>query len=377
MQTARYNLVVDGQFGSTGKGLIAGYLAWKYRPEILGTTNGPNSGHTCVDVVGSEARSFVAKALPSPAILNAWYDDYNPLVVVGPSASFHLNRMLEEITACNLNPENLWIHKRAGVVTQAHREAEASPETGTKHLASTGQGGGAFLADKIMRRPGLKLAGDYEELKDYIGNNTNIQAIFLMNRLKNGATALHEGSQGFSLDINHGHSYPQCTSRQCTSAQCVADMGIAMKCIGDIYMVIRPYPIRVGNVVEDGKTVGFSGGHYPDQQEIDWQIVGTSAGMPQDEIDALNKRELTTVTKRLRRVFTFSEIQLREAAAINGATKIALNFSNYLDYNVYGVNTITGLTPKVFQFIERVEKVSGVKVALVGTGPRVDQVVEL
>ncbi len=192
---------------------------------------------------------------------------------------------------------------------------------------------------------------------------------------QHGYTILHEGAQGFSLDITHGQSYPQCTSRGTTAIQNMADMGISPKDLGDVCLVIRPYPIRVGNLIIDGKQEGHSGGCYQDQKEITWEEVGRESGMPADEIESLNKRELTTVTKRLRRVFTFSETQLRQAALVNGATQIALNFANYIDYAVRGINDYSKLTQKVKDFIIKVENITGLPVTIIGTGPQIDHVI--
>jgi adenylosuccinate synthase len=378
VQHRKINLVVDGQFGSCGKGAIAGYLAWKHRPGVLSTTNMANAGHTVVDVDG---KKHIAKALPSPAILGTWYPYYQPRVVVGAGAAFGVEQLYEEAAACGLcDSTRLLIHPRAGVITAEQKQRENSLNGGTKHIASTMQGCGAFASDKIMRKPGLTLARDVQSLNGHVAPIDGFEKplpLVMMNLMRNGTTILHEGSQGFSLDINHGCAYPACTSRQCTALQSVADLGINHTFIGDVYLVIRPYPIRVGNVVENGQTVGHSGGWYPDQEEIDWKRVAFEAGMPPTEADGLYTRELTTVTKRLRRVATFSPMQLELATRINGATRIALNFSNYLDWSVYGVNTADRLTQPVRDFIHRVEDIAQIPVTLVGTGPALNHVVEL
>jgi adenylosuccinate synthase len=118
--------------------------------------------------------------------------------------------------------------------------------------------------------------------------------------------------------------------------------------------------------VEDGQTVGYSGDCYDDQQEMTWEEVGKLCGAPQDTF----KGELTTVTKRLRRVFSFSEKQILDAVAINGATDIALNFANYIDWGCFGTNDPDSLPAKVTDFIKKLEDLTGIKVSIVGTGPR-------
>lgn len=395
MQRGKFNIVVDGQWGSCGKGLISTALADKHTPDIVSTTNMPNAGHTAIDnSTLPEKPPFVGKVLPTPAVLNKWrafgepaptagQQPYAPFVVIGPSAAFHVKRLLEEIELCGVNG-NIYIHPRAGVVTQVHQELEAQSSGGTKHIASTMQGCGAFLSDKIMRKADLKLARDLVPEMTDISNFARIASNYidvdtlkalsmprlLMMMMESGLTILHEGSQGFSLCINHGSHYPFCTSRSTTALQNAADMGIPPKHVGKVYLVIRPYPIRVGNVVEDGKTVGYSGDCYPDHKEISWTEVATAAGAPPE----VTKGELTTVTKRLRRVFTFSEQQLVEAAAVNGATDIVLNFANYIDWSCFGVNDPNRLSKKIFDFIDRIKDICGLPVTIVGTGPRNDHV---
>lgn len=395
MQQRKFNVVTDGQYGSCGKGLVASTLAWKHRPEILSNTNMANAGHVAV---WTDGQKFTAKALPSPAMLRQWTmgqaDAYKPHVIVGASAAFNLDQLIAEMDLCGVQ-DHLSIHPRAGVITTEHRIAEAGDgESSTKHLASTMQGCGTFLADKVLRKKDLRLARDYTELKrlmtDYMARKLDLptadQASLLglglpelLHTLMNqhGFTILHEGSQGFSLDVNHGSHYPQCTSRGTTAMQNMADMGISPRDLGDVYLVIRPYPIRVGNIQVEGKQIGYSGDCYEDQHEVSWQQVADEAGMPQEEAAKLLTSELTTVTKRLRRVFTFSDRQLKEAALVNGATRVALNFANYIDWNVSGVNEYNKLTPKVKDFIRKVEDITKLPVTIIGTGPRVDQVVML
>lgn len=366
MQRQKFNVVTDGQWGSCGKGLISTALAFKHEPEIISTTNMANAGHTAVNDHGD---AFIAKAVPSCAAINKWnHTGYRPKIFIGATAAFHLDRLLEEIEECKLH-DKIMIHERAGVITNAHKELEIDSSQGTKHIASTMQGCGAFLAEKVMRRKELKLAKDYEQLSNYMATkllNNNSIPIALSALLDAGQTILHEGSQGFSLDISHGSHYPQCTSRSTTAVQNLADIGLSSQRMGEVYLVIRPYPIRVGNVIENGELVGHSGGVYEGQQEISWDDVAKSAGAPPEVM----KGELTTVTKRLRRVFTFSEQQLNDAVTVNGATQIALNFANYIDWSCFGINDFDSLPNKVKQFINKLEDISQIPVTIVGTGPQ-------
>lgn len=359
LQRGRFNVVVDGQFGSTGKGKIAAYLARTNRPKFISTTNGPNAGHVAV----SGDRQFLSKILPASAIHDAEMGGATTYII-GAGAIFFVDRLLEEIKLTGVPRSRVWIHERAMVVTPEHKAIEQSA---TKHLASTMQGTAAAVVDKIMRKEGVKLARDYPELSDMIFKDHMASRLF--DELKTGAVIMHEGSQGFSLGINHGHSYPTCTSRECSSTQMLADMGLPAKSMGNVILVIRPYPIRVGNVVENGVQLGYSGDVYPDQKEITWAQVASEAGAPEE----VTKGELTTVTKRLRRVFTFSMEQLKQAVRVNGVTHIALNFANYIDWKCFGmggdIDAYNALPTKVKQFVSRIENELGVPVPLIGTGP--------
>lgn len=371
MKSGKFNVVTDGQFGSTGKGLVSSYLTMEYEPEILSSTNMSNAGHTAVFTNGDK---FISKILPTGAVLKKWCGDSHT-IFIGPTAGFTIEQLQKEMDECQISHGNLIIHPRAGVITNKHKEMEAGGG-GTKHLASTMQGCGAMIAEKVMRGQDVALARDYPALDQYIERHN--WSANIMDRLNAGQTMLHDGSQGFSLDINHGHSYPFCTSRQTTATQYIADMGLPADVMGDIYLVIRPYPIRVGNVVEDGNTVGYSGDWYDDQEELTWKQVAESCGAPESIADG----ERTTVTGRIRRVATFSEKQLKQAILVNGCDHIVLNFANYVDWKCYGASRRHELTDKVYNFIDKINKIAksvreNARVVLVGTGPQVNHVVDL
>lgn len=369
MQHGKFNLVLDGQWGSCGKGLIAGYLAKRYHADVASTNNLPNAGHT---MVMQDGEKFISKVLPVSSFLNNFGAGITSYI--GPGAGFFIDRLLHEMEECNLSPERVRIHPRAMIVTEKHARAERG-EMGimgsTKHIASTMQGSGAVQAERLMRGSGVKLAKDFARLRDMIVDNWIDET---HSQLREGMW-LHEGSQGFSLGVLHGSHYPHCTSRECTSTRELTDMGFPPQAIGDVYMVIRPYPIRVGNVVEDGQQVGYSGDVYAGQQELSWAQIKSMSGYPED----YNLHEMTTVTKRLRRVFTFSMDQVRQACQVSGATKIVLNFANYLDHKCFETNgnNKQALPPKVRGFIDELESSLDLPVALVGTGPKINHIWEI
>jgi len=125
-------------------------------------------------------------------------------------------------------------------------------------------------------------------------------------------SALVEIPQGYGLSLN-GRFYPHCTSRDCSVMQGLSDAGIHPHLLGKTLLVLRTFPIRVGNIGEHS-----SGGCYSDQHETTWADLGLTP-------------EITTVTKRVRRVFTWSQSQVSEAMSANRPDAIFLSHADYVD----------------------------------------------
>lgn len=393
MQTSKFNVILDQAWGSSGKGKTSAYLADKYGIRAISSSNYPNAGHSAVFEDGT---TFVAKAIPTALVLKR-VKGQEIMGFISPGSGFDPARLIKEWDESG-RPD-IVIHERASVVTAEHAAREREGAESTKHIASTMQGSGTAIADKILRKADVPLARsksvwEWVEGLD-IGNSTKEEAIakiavvsaerfrditFATMR-ETGDTWLHEGSQGYALSLDHGSHYPNCTSRNCTLQAAMDHMAVPPALVGDVYLNLRTFPIRVGNVVEDGKQAGYSGDFYPDCQELTWQKVAEMSGMPPEEAAKLAERERTTVTKRIRRVSTFSWLGLRDAVRVNGVTKISVNFIQYLDWSDAGLKggreAIEKLSRKAREFVDRVEAESGVPVVLIGTGARHDEMIDL
>lgn len=159
-----------------------------------------------------------------------------------------------------------------------------------------------------------------------------------------------EGTQGFSLSLNHG-PYPYCTSRDILASSLLSDVGISPRMCGEIIMLVRSYPIRVA---------GNSG---PLKDEIDWATVTKEAGYPHELI------EKTTVTKRVRRVGRFDIDQVIEACLLNRPTQIALTFADYVTYEDAHKTEYDDLSVKTKMLVQLIEDKTSVPVTLIQTGP--------
>lgn len=358
MQQGKINVLFDASFGSSGKGLVASKIVDVNRPEILLSTNRSNSGHTVV--VGDV--KFVSKIIPTPAILNKIHEDYNPICFLGGSSAFEIDQLIKEIKECGLTKEQIIIHPTAMIVDNSHKQHESKS---TIHIASTMSGSGRVGTMKAMRDKDLVMAKDVPELQEYVtvlaehgkksGQPNAIQ--WLRQQLSAGKTLFGEISQGFALSMDHG-LYPYTTSRNCTPAQYISDLGLDPRDLGDVIANFRTYPIRVGNVTDEetGEMLGYSGDFYPDEEECTWADIVKLSGMPDDQIKALEERERTTVTKRIRRVAKplngiASRFLLTDLLASTRPDGISVNFLNYIDFETENITSEDQITDKVRDYM--------------------------
>lgn len=394
MQKGKFNVVLDCFWGSSGKGKVSTYLADKFNISKVSSSNYPNAGHSAVFRDGTK---FVAKAIPTAMILRK-VKGIGMVGFISPGSGFDVNQLVKEWDQSG-RPQ-LFIHSRASLVTPEHAARERAGSDSTKHIASTMQGSGTAISDKILRKENVPLAGS-QSLEKHLrfcsltdptsssilesGMEEALEKIQVVDAMEfrnlfhsmvdTGETWLHEGSQGYALSIDHGSHYPACTSRNCTLQAAMDHMTAPPSMVGDVYLNLRTTPIRVGNVVEDGVQKGYSGDFYPDCRELTWDQVAQEAGMPKEEAEKLAERERTTVTKRIRRVSTFSFLGMKDAIRVNGATKLCLNFVQYIDWNDAGVLKLENLSSKTRSFIDKIENVSNLPVVLIGTGALHDEVI--
>jgi adenylosuccinate synthase len=358
MTAGKIDILFDGMAGSCGKGKFAGYLALENNYDFSVNNFMTNAGHTWVSDNGE---SVMVQHLSQSVV------DGRSAIYISAGAAITASTLLAELERFkHYNAASrLHIHPRAMIIEQRHCDSEAKS---LKRIGSTTKGCGHALADKVARNEGVILAKDHPVLKQYVDYNMTRDMI---NILKNGGSGLLEMPQGYDLDVNHGLSYPECTSRQTIPMQGLADAGIPHQYIGEVIVVMRTYPIRVGNVFENGEQIGYSG-DYADSRELQWEELEDMSGAPRGHF---SQHELTTVTKRLRRVFTPSFDRLRQMVDTCGPTQIALNFIQYLDITAAGKTKYEELPTKAVEFINKVEAELGIPVMMVGTGAKNGEII--
>lgn len=307
----RAHVVIDGQFGSTGKGLLAAYLASLGTPFDWCTTNASaNAGHTTVLENGE---AFVCYHLPTAGVIQAHSNMYlNAGSVIDP----HL--LESEIAATGVSASRVLVHPNAAVIRPEDRETEGAATSAATAIASTRKGVGEALTRKLRRVANGTVSNCQSSGMADMPAGVRVGRVDLNYFLHHGETVMVEIPQGFGLGINSTLFYPYCTSREVSVMQGLADAQIHPVFLGEVVMSLRTYPIRVGNIYDaEGQMIGTSGPGYDDQREIFWSDIGVAP-------------ELTTVTKRPRRLFSWSRMQIAHAFRANRPTVVFLNFCNYL-----------------------------------------------
>lgn len=336
-------VLVGGQFGSEGKGLAAAWLARNSRRPIdIATTNaGAQAGHTTVHRDGTK---FICYHLPTTPVELVYHEEPRCIAYINAGSIIDIAALRAEIEAVPINLNFLRIHPRAAVITPEDKKAEQAARSPSTMIASTQKGVGMAISNKVMRRGGV--VENYEELdRDF-----HVEDIDLNEVLHRGASVVVEVPQGTDLSINHGLSYPYCTSRDCWVGSGLSDAGIHPSFIGQVCMVVRTLPIRVGHLFNEmGEKIGDSGPFYDDSQELDWE-----RHLPGIE------PERTTVTKRVRRIASWSDHQYAHALRLNRPSIVFMSFLNYLSNstglhhhvrNLNNVELYTSVHPtKIYSF---------------------------
>ncbi len=362
--------VVGAQYGSEAKGHVVARIAQQYDHHVR--VGAANAGHTVYVPTlanevgmahgGADTGDYDKKVMQQ--LPCAVYAHPAAAVYLGPGAQISaeiLEREISELQAWRadrgLEPKAIFVDPRAHVVTFAQVEGEVRSGLADRigsTSATAREGIGAAQADRVMRSEGCVTAASYYDMavRYYMG----VELVDVPMALAAADGILLEGTQGTGLSITTG-DFPYCTSRNTTAAGLCADAGVAPGRLDRVIAVARTYPIRVA---------GNSGPFHPESREITW-----------DSISVDPESERTTVTKKVRRVATFSMAQLAEAVAINGATEVALMFADYIDPSIAGVDCLdvhqdrlSGRSLSLARMVYDIEHRTGVPVTYLGTGPR-------
>lgn len=308
VKPGRASVIFDGQFGSTGKGLAGAWVGEHNQIDWATTNASANAGHTSI----IDGKPVVLFHIPSTYLTARQHGQCN--IYINAGAIIDLDVLCREIEELGIRVDEICVNPNAAIILPEDKEAEGQRNSSQTKIASTQKGCGAALARKI-RRDGPNL-GQYLE-KSFRKVPFQLKTISLNQKMSEGNSVVVEVPQGFSLSLNSSGFYPYTTSRDCTLQQGLSDAGVHPRLFHKSMSVIRTFPIRVGNIMDGDRQIGYSGHVYPDQRELSWESLGLA-------------EERTTVTKRVRRVFTFSGKQYEHMLRHSMPDIVFLNFVNYM-----------------------------------------------
>jgi len=433
--TAGRNVVVVGtQWGDEGKGKLVDWLT-ESAQGVVRFQGGHNAGHTLVINGVKTALHLIPSGIMRPGV--KCYIGNG--VVLSPAKLFEEIAGLEKagvevrsrLRISEACPLILPFHVALDVAREAFREKGGSAKIGT-----TGRGIGPAYEDKIARRAlrvqDLKhperFASKLRELLalhnfvltgylsapaidfDAVFNEAMLHAEQLLPMMADvsrelndahvgGANLLFEGAQGTLLDVDHG-TYPYVTSSNCVAGNAAAGAGVGPGMLHYILGITKAYCTRVG------------GGPFP--TELDWETPGTP-GYHMSTVGA----EKGVTTGRNRRCGWFDAALLKRSAQVNGLTGLCITKLDVLDginklllctgYELDGeitdilpmgaddierckpiYETLEGWTDSTVGvtdyaklpvnarlYLQRIEQITGVPIAMVSTSPDRDHTIML
>jgi len=259
---------------------------------------------------------------------------------------------------------------------------QAREQGGQIKIGTTGRGIGPAYEDKIARRAlrvqDLRHPERFaQKLRDLLALHNHVLTTFLnapavefqpvydeamaqaaqirpmiadvsreLNELNlNGGNLLFEGAQGTLLDVDHG-TYPFVTSSNCVAGNAAAGSGVGPGMLHYVLGITKAYCTRVGS------------GPFP--TELDWDTPGT-VGYHLSTVGA----EKGVTTGRSRRCGWFDAALLKRSAQVNGLTGLCITKLDVLDgieelklcvgYKLDG--EVIDLLPQAAEDIERCEPI--------------------
>lgn len=371
----KIHVVVGGQFGSEAKGAVAAFLSTQIKNPVAGIrVGGPNAGHTVYGKCPTwctehEDDSFVdchpwrLRQVPVLAVSRP-----DAPLIIAQGSEVDVDVLLSEVEALDdagyRVSGRLLIDEKATIIGDEHKYQEQAAQL-TDKLGSTAKGIGAARSGRIMRMALLVRDRTFTggEDVDYSADRIPRAWVDDTTRIVDGwlnsgepVDVIIEGTQGFGLGLHSGY-YPFATSGNCRAIDFLQQVGVSpwhkAKPEVHVWLVVRPNPIRVA---------GNSG---PLLEETTWEDLDLS-------------QELTTVTKKVRRVGGWDPDLVRESIRANGGVgpnlHLVLSMLDHLLPSVAGHAALSQFTPEQIQAartaVFNLESTIGCPIELVGTGPR-------
>lgn len=419
----KVDVLLGLQWGDEGKGKIVDVLTPKY-DIIARFQGGPNAGHT----LEFNGIKHVLNIIPSGIFHSDKQNVIGNGVLIEPAI---FEREIKGLKDKGMNPNNnLFISRKAHLIIPTHRMLDMANELckGDEKIGSTLKGIGPTYTDKIARvglRVGDVLREDwlerYNTLKEThiiqlksLGHSLSTLTIdnlsfddyetkwlnsletlktftfinseyFLNDALKQGKKILAEGAQGSMLDIDFG-SYPFVTSSNTITAGVCSGLGISPSNIGKVYGLSKAYCTRVGSGPFPTELFDEIG----DKLRVNGNEFGSTTGRPRRcgwiDIPALNYACMLSgvtdlVITKVDVLNDFDIVKMCTNYKINNIESIQVPYDlgekievvleehKGWNSNLHGITSYTELPEELKCYIENIEKITGVNVAIISTSP--------
>jgi len=319
-------VIAGGFWGDEGKGKIISYLALKEPLDVCVRTGSVNAAHT----IWFKGQRYALHMVPGGFVHDKC------LLLIGAGSNVDVRQLVGEIELTGVK-NRIGVDSQASIIEEKHSTQDKASSHLKNVVGTTGRGVGPAIEERVRRT--AKLARDVPELKPYlmdVSEETN-------RAIDAGKNVLLEGTQGIQLSLFHG-SYPYVTGRDTSAAAICSEAGVGPTKVDNVLLVFKSFMTRVGAGPMPGEI------SKEEAQRRGW--FETAAG-----------------TGRDRRSAQFSFELARKAVMLNGATQLAITKLDTVFPACQGARVFEKLPAEARRFMEEVEQKTGVRVALIGTGP--------
>ena len=417
-------IVVGAQWGDEGKGKITNMLA-KTADVVVRFGGGNNAGHTVI--VGEDR--FELHLIPSGILYPEKQNIIANGVVVDPEALVQEMKMLEEK---GVSLANLYLSETAHVIMPYHKILDKAEENrkGAGKIGTTGKGIGPAYIDKVARRgirfvdtldkerfnkklsetleyqnlllekvygeKPLKVTDIIDEYQEYISilrDKIINTSLLLEEAYNNKKNIFFEGAQGTLLDVDYG-TYPFVTSSNPTAGGVCTGSGFGPTRIDDVIGVAKAYLTRVGEgpfptelndetgeyLREKGHEYGVTTGRPRRCGWFDIPIIKHACRVNGLTEIALTKLDVLTGIDEIK-VCTAYEYRGKlleefplESEILSECKPVYTSITGWQE-DISGITGYEKLPETVQNYIKLIEKYTGVRVSIIGTGPEREEAV--
>lgn len=411
-------VLIGAQWGDEGKGKITDFLAEK-ADMVVRYQGGNNAGHTVV--INSE--TYKLHLIPS----GIFYPE--KLCVIGNGLVVDPKVLLEEVAYLEgrgVTTANLRLSCNAHVIMPYHTLLDILEEEakGDQKIGTTKRGIGPAYRDKASRTGirvsdlidqdefAIKLEKNlkeknllftklydhkplvYEEiLREYLGYADKIKryvtdtSVEVNSYLDQEKKVLFEGAQGTLLDLDHG-TYPYVTSSNPVAGGACIGAGVGPTKINKVVGVVKSYTTRVGEgpfpselTCETGELIRSRGGEYGTTTGrprrcgwFDAVIVRYSARISGITDFAFTKLDVLTGMETLK-ICTGYRYHGQVLSEFPQSLKVLAECEAIYEEmpgwqdDLTGISDYADLPIKAKQYVERIEKLTGVPITILAVGP--------